>query len=827
MRTPPIVDVTAPTDAVSTQLATLGDTNTDSNAEAANLAYDQGLLDNPPRNNDASQPLADQNSELSHVIAGESVVDESVVDESASASRRRLDILYRLVCFGQTTNGTPLRITQYLDEPFSGVDPDEDRQRLSIMDVLDNKTGMWPDLLKNQSRPLNQVRQFVGTAQSQSPSKPFELHKDFIVTSGSLRTIRIMSTSVINFIKEQLPYWPPDWFAEEELYIPAPFQPLAFTYEAFRVATMSDSTHAPGLEATDGKAESPEVSTHDLEVVFKWYQPTYQKDIEPELEVRSRGMATYAKLWLLFKPGTTVSVKREDYVDFYKVRTIFHPADADDRYWMVSLWQLDFEGTTMNRRAKSSDIKIQKYPGEKEIIKLPVAPIEWTYPEKESRKRFVDRGKRFHRFHCQDFLFQSYHGALSGNKTLQYSGRVIIDPSVYGQRLSNAEGLGTIAQPVGDTTDVSTFKEPNDNGGGSLFSALNNVPSGEQRPFPDEEMFLLFPRQISGFALGKRQWAQFDIEGFTIDDANQTSANAFADLVMDPHNLECLKALTSRTQGSHLEKTDFIEGKGQGKTILLYGPPGVGKSFTVECLAKAMHRPLLSLTVADIRTEQSTVERNLSGWLDLAQRWDAIILLDEADTYLEKRKEGDLSRNTLVAAFLRVLEYYPGLLFLTTNKPGWMDDAFQSRLYYTISYPNLTDGQRKQVWQKFLHKSWRVSEHESFEVQNLTEVLSFVTKDPDVTALNLNGRDIRNAFQAAAKLALYKNQAVHSTGDPSQPSVRTVAITIDEFKTVTRNKQEFQLYLDRVNDGQDAARRAFEEKSREPEDKPPDPEEKH
>jgi len=62
------------------------------------------------------------------------------------------------------------------------------------------------------------------------------------------------------------------------------------------------------------------------------------------------------------------------------------------------------------------------------------------------------------------------------------------------------------------------------------------------------------------------------------------------------------------------------------------------------------------------------VWRNLfPNILERNNRWDAVLLLDEADVFLEARSAHDLERYKLVSIFLRLLEYYEGILFLTTS----------------------------------------------------------------------------------------------------------------------------------------------------------------
>lgn len=46
----------------------------------------------------------------------------------------------------------------------------------------------------------------------------------------------------------------------------------------------------------------------------------------------------------------------------------------------------------------------------------------------------------------------------------------------------------------------------------------------------------------------------------------------------------------------------------------------------------------------------------------------------------------------MLSAFLRVLEYYAGILFLTTNRIGDFDEAFTSRIHISLYYPELSRG---------------------------------------------------------------------------------------------------------------------------------------
>lgn len=86
----------------------------------------------------------------------------------------------------------------------------------------------------------------------------------------------------------------------------------------------------------------------------------------------------------------------------------------------------------------------------------------------------------------------------------------------------------------------------------------------------------------------------------------------------------------------------------------------------------------------------------------LGKIWDYVVLLDEADVFLEQRTLNDLSRNALVSVFLPALEYYDGILVLTSNREGTFDEAFKLRIQLALHYEALNLAQRHQIWENFI-----------------------------------------------------------------------------------------------------------------------------
>ena len=103
------------------------------------------------------------------------------------------------------------------------------------------------------------------------------------------------------------------------------------------------------------------------------------------------------------------------------------------------------------------------------------------------------------------------------------------------------------------------------------------------------------------------------------------------------------------------------------------------------------------------------MEGQLSRIFQTANDWNALILLDEADVYLEQRSMKDVSRNKLVSVFLRKLEYCEGILFMTINRVRDFDEAIISRIHLVLRYHELDIGRRSQIRQDMLHRGPHVS----------------------------------------------------------------------------------------------------------------------
>ena len=167
---------------------------------------------------------------------------------------------------------------------------------------------------------------------------------------------------------------------------------------------------------------------------------------------------------------------------------------------------------------------------------------------------------------------------------------------------------------------------------------------------------------------------------FAIDRTTEVvwSDEPFKRLVLGDKQKLLISSLVKQHTSQSTGFDDLVAGKGRGLVGLLCGNPGCGKTLTAEAVAEITHKPLYTVSAGELGTSPSDTDHHLKVILRLGERWDAVVLLDEADVFLQERDKTDVSRNALVSIFLRQVEYHPGILIFTTNLIKQIDSAFES-----------------------------------------------------------------------------------------------------------------------------------------------------
>lgn len=128
--------------------------------------------------------------------------------------------------------------------------------------------------------------------------------------------------------------------------------------------------------------------------------------------------------------------------------------------------------------------------------------------------------------------------------------------------------------------------------------------------------------------------------------------------------------------------------------------------------------------------------------------------------------------------FLRVLEYYDGILILTSNRVGTFDDAFKSRMQLAIHYPALGPYERLRIWENFLERLEKLKDA-AIDIPDLRDHLK------DLQAEKMNGREIRNVITTARQYAKWKD----------------VTLTYKYLKEVIDVAGLFDQYLEKIHGG--------------------------
>ncbi|KAI1742631.1 hypothetical protein F4680DRAFT_411273 [Xylaria scruposa] len=428
----------------------------------------------------------------------------------------------------------------------------------------------------------------------------------------------------------------------------------------------------------------------------------------------------------------------------------------------LSSWQ--FDGNFMKF---TSTNKCTITIGAEELPIASLSTIPFVYLSTEKQNLLLHRGEMF--WKCRKMHYITYQGWDYERLEKFVNSRFVVDPA-----LSKSCYKYNPARPT----------EPNP----ELKDDIGEEAMNLSEP-PSTNFLLTTPIFLWGFNMQDKLWKKLSTSNVNDVDWDE---KAFDSLVIDPDTKDVIQALvTNKVQNSM--STDLLRGKGSGLILLLHGPPGTGKTLTAESVAEHAKKPLYRVTCGDIGTKPEDVEQYLKKVLNLGKSWDCVVLLDEAEVFLQERSLEDIQRNALVSVFLRTLEYYDGILILTSNRVGTFDEGFRSRIQLAIHYPKLEQANRRRVWENFVNRlgSDPIASAE-IDIRNLRSNLTELSK------FDLNGREIRNAITVARPLAKSEERKVD----------------FESLKKVIKVQQKFDTYMKSVKEGLDDEEVAREEGKR-------------
>lgn len=527
-----------------------------------------------------------------------------------------------------------------------------------------------------------------------------------------------------------------------------------------------------------------------LKVLVKYLDTDYadiKKTLYPLLETNT---ITFDLLWALYKPNTiayTPTYGNADEPRAFKIEyAIKESSFMKGQWYSVEGRYLEYDGKDFGFGTMSAEV--EAFKGARKITTLACYPLQYHRDSEAVRQKLVDRGKRFVSLRGMNYRFHKgmafYKKKRLSVAKVNIDSRIMIDPAIH-RRINPNYPISTVRPKDPDLLDPSeagmsdleddgsdggcccggsdsdsehggqsdtprtVYKviededgsprvvevEVDENGNEIQKENMDRIEGGatgtQDREFTEEELLIASP-VVLGFAFAEKMWLEFTISG--VSDI-EWDKDAFDSLVLPANQKSIVKALVeSHTFHAAQNIDDVIQGKGKGLVAVLHGPPGTGKTLTAEGIAELLRRPLYMVSAGELGTDSRTLEGELNKILDIAHSWGAVLLLDEADIFLEKRTIHDIHRNALVSIFLRLLEYFQGILFLTTNRVETFDDAFQSRIHVALRYGDLATKAKRSIWKMFLE---RVKAIEGVQTAAFTE------EDYDKLARHtLNGRQV-------------------------------------------------------------------------------------
>ncbi|KAH6642222.1 P-loop containing nucleoside triphosphate hydrolase protein [Boeremia exigua] len=512
-----------------------------------------------------------------------------------------------------------------------------------------------------------------------------------------------------------------------------------------------------------------ETKAAHFKLLFDIISTEIQPQIEEVKDLVANEVINFTYLWAIFEPDMEVYSLVDGQHRLYRMKSATYvDTPSGKKLFQLSCQFVDTDGIDFGYN--STTLSIREFADVVSIVNLTIVPAHIKPGIDSIRTQLTQRGKRF------ENLKGCHYKAYSGDQILANpspyisqkvnlrNGRIMIDNAMYDRyNKGNEKSLQPLNSPnsarpngssgigfdVFDAFDLSyQYAPPVYN---AMRQSMQRAKHQEaQMQFQAkhdsgtslaEEHYAFCTSMVRGFCLTSKKWVSVYVDKVAEISWNE---EAFERLVLPHDNKRLIKAFVQTQLNSEDAFDDVMSGKGQGIIMLLSGEPGTGKTLTAESVAEVMRSPLYSIGAGELGETADEVENNLRRVLEVSTKWGAVLLLDECDVFLERRSAKSIQRNKLVSVFLRLLEYYQGVMFLTTNRMEAHDPAFESRIHLTIQFPKLSFDSRLHIWKTFV----RPKQSESKYASNIDdEELEHLAK------LDLNGRQIKNVVKTARLLA--------------------------------------------------------------------------
>ena len=467
------------------------------------------------------------------------------------------------------------------------------------------------------------------------------------------------------------------------------------------------------------KASPDPKAVDHLSEVVNFIKDEQAADISTLSTLVPAGEITWNLLWTIFKPNTFATHFHE--LTEQQMVVLTRWTDVEKRcngtFFRIACDVINDDGNSFGLAKKMFEIK--EFEGATKISNLQIFPITYNTDKNKILEHARARAKRFVKMVGHQYMeitgsaMREIRSSRHEPREVRFFsfGKMIVDPKSFRLFVPDADYNVAVYQSL------------------------------ERTKLDDEQLAICTPI-VFGYCFGVKQWG-----GFALDRCHDVTwqEDAFDSLVLSHARKTLVHSLVRQHKRRKDAFDDVVAGKGKGLIGLLSGKPGSGKTLTAESISQLTRQPLYTISAGELGEKPQEVDEKLTMILALAVTWNAVVLIDEADVFMQTRDDNNITRNALVSIFLRQLEYFEGILLLTTNRIANIDGAFSSRLHFFFHYPDLDFAARKQIWATF----WRRAGAEGGKVIGLTdEGIAQLAERP------LNGRQIKNTVASALSLAM-------------------------------------------------------------------------
>ncbi|KAK8038642.1 hypothetical protein PG993_007053 [Apiospora rasikravindrae] len=448
-------------------------------------------------------------------------------------------------------------------------------------------------------------------------------------------------------------------------------------------------------------------------------------DLAPRVnDLLGKGKIDAAHLWVLFPKGQIVHSRHLGHVQAFQVRSL--------KDWNLYCRYVAYDGAAFGWTY--TNIRIHEFVGTRSANELEAYPIGFHPRHEELKEELIERGRKS--LDYQGISFSDYEGPAEGRIVRVYdeeeeedygpetqhikaTGRVVVDAFRGADYVSPMGSLGTLTPGASEETKLP-------------------CPQG-RRSTPEEQdiyrsrigvnrlwLMLMSPKTVA-YHLKEKVWVSVSVEGLS---PTSWEDDAFEQLVLPKSTKDLVLTFVESHKTTQALGSDFVAGKVSDK----------------------VKRPLYHLQAGEMGSKPSSLKSSLQKAFRLCEEWDGVLLLD---------------------VLLATLEYYSGIIFMTTNILEGLDPAIVSRLDIHLEYSCLDFPTRLQLWRNLLPPPPSTPQPSPSGTDDSSATLPApaatvpdqhhsLTEDDflDLASWKVNGRDIKHAVKNAWRWCFIKGKPV-------------------------------------------------------------------